>query len=630
MSQLNGKGPASVTSEDSSSSHAPHAVEQEVRHEPSKAKKPKAKRPKVTPSQAASGLDSTQFAALLASVQHTYRDNQLSQLQTVGDHLLTAFQTSELPFNKMLNEQPLEKVTDVPLQDLPQEVKHILEKYAVQLDVHVVSQFIQHILEAVLETVPLDGNLKHGIPKAKVGLLIFLSLLLRAVPAALLLRSQALLLGGKIYSGPGRLHLLLWLINQTVRCNPAMGVAIWLRVLLPQILGMQLPSVMQKTAPAAEPAVLVMASQGISTALDYLDGLLRSTHEPPLQQHTNDHGFPEWHGGSANLGASNSVLHRLSVIGLRYPEPDKTHMVEAVVPPAALEAIIRSQFSESSHLKIAYRIRLLKQYEVLRELAFAGAKQGGFSCEESIRLALDTAVMSEGPYEGSADESVDQAARNMLCCIACDSQAATVWESRHKQQLKGSTRVLQHLLHVYPRHFQPIQTSAQAKATMIRMLQFLRQRHHNQLTTGKGWARSCAKASQAASLALQQKLRNRSSAVGVVVLMSLMIGLAVMALAYNPEAQEAFHALSQTTVGQQVLDAAHSVQVQIAPYSDAVRRFGTPYLQQASARVAPALDSLKAQITPYAQQIGKYLSASLQQVKASVQSLTAPSGQVVS
>jgi len=110
MSQLNGKGPASVTSEDSSSSYAPHAVEQKVRHEPIKAKKPKAKRPKVTPSQAASGLDSAKFAELLASVQHSYPDNQLSQLQTVGDHLLTAFQTSELPFNKMLNEQPLEKV----------------------------------------------------------------------------------------------------------------------------------------------------------------------------------------------------------------------------------------------------------------------------------------------------------------------------------------------------------------------------------------------------------------------------------------------------------------------------------------------------------------------------------------
>ena len=51
----------------------------------------------------------------------------------------------------------------------------------------------------------------------QVGLLILLSVLLRAVPAALLLRCQALLLGGKKYSSPTRLPLLLWLINQTAR-----------------------------------------------------------------------------------------------------------------------------------------------------------------------------------------------------------------------------------------------------------------------------------------------------------------------------------------------------------------------------------------------------------------------------
>ena len=53
----------------------------------------------------------------------------------------------------------------------------------------------------------------------QVGLLMMLSLLLRAEPAALLLRSQALLDGGKKFSGPNRLPLLLWLINQTARYN---------------------------------------------------------------------------------------------------------------------------------------------------------------------------------------------------------------------------------------------------------------------------------------------------------------------------------------------------------------------------------------------------------------------------
>lgn len=60
------------------------------------------------------------------------------------------------------------QVTDIPLQDLPLDVKHHLENYAAHLDAHVVSQFIMNILSAILETVP-EGNSKQTAPKAKVS-----------------------------------------------------------------------------------------------------------------------------------------------------------------------------------------------------------------------------------------------------------------------------------------------------------------------------------------------------------------------------------------------------------------------------------------------------------------------------
>ena len=67
-----------------------------------------------------------------------------------------------------------------------------------------------------------------------------LSLLLRTAPAALLLRSDDLLLGGRKYSGPTRLPLLLWLINQTARwvlvpvqlLAPAVGTSVPICLLL--------------------------------------------------------------------------------------------------------------------------------------------------------------------------------------------------------------------------------------------------------------------------------------------------------------------------------------------------------------------------------------------------------------
>lgn len=63
------------------------------------------------------------------------------------------------------------QVTDIPLQDLPLEVKHVLENFAAHLDVPVVSQFIMNILAAILETVP-EANSKQSVPKAKVLLAI--------------------------------------------------------------------------------------------------------------------------------------------------------------------------------------------------------------------------------------------------------------------------------------------------------------------------------------------------------------------------------------------------------------------------------------------------------------------------
>lgn len=388
-----------------------------------------------------------------------------------------------------------------------------------------------------------------------------------------------------------------------------MGIAIWLRVLLPQIIGMQLPTIMQKAAPSPDSAVLVMAPAGINTALDYLQALLNTAQEPPMQQQTNDHGFPEWHGGSANLRSSNSILHRLACIGLRYSTSDGSSTVEPVVPPAALEAIIRSQFADSSHLQTAQRIKLLKQYELLRELAFAGARAGAFDCEESLRLALDTAVLSDGSFEGPGDETVDQAARNILSCIAEDSQAARVWESRHKQQLKGSARVLQHLLHVYPKHFQGVLATSKNKAGLVKLLQSLRQRHHNQLVQGKGWARTCAKASESASLGLQKKVRNRGNSVGVLLLLLLTIGGATAALMRNSEAQEAFRALSQTKAGSEFIGSMQSVQVKLALYFQRAQQAMSPYAQHISAQAAPAVDAIQAKVQPFAQQIQATLAS---------------------
>ena len=105
----------SADSDDEQSSST-EAARSKTQTEPKKDKKPKIKRPKVKPAQAASGLEVSKYKDLLASVQQTYPDNQLSQLQTVADQLLGNFQTSELPFNKLLSEQAVDKVSSLTMR----------------------------------------------------------------------------------------------------------------------------------------------------------------------------------------------------------------------------------------------------------------------------------------------------------------------------------------------------------------------------------------------------------------------------------------------------------------------------------------------------------------------------------
>jgi hypothetical protein len=66
----------------------------------------------------------------------------------------------------------------------------------------------------------------------------------------LLLHSQALVqasgdlrMAGRQLSGSNKLSALLWVVNQAAMADPAVGVAVWVRLLLPQLLGLlELPS----------------------------------------------------------------------------------------------------------------------------------------------------------------------------------------------------------------------------------------------------------------------------------------------------------------------------------------------------------------------------------------------------
>jgi hypothetical protein len=60
---------------------------------------------------------------------------------------------------------------------------------------------------------------------------------------ALVQAAAELRMAGRQLSGATKLPVLLWVVNQAAQANAAVGVAVWVRLLLPQLLGlMELPA----------------------------------------------------------------------------------------------------------------------------------------------------------------------------------------------------------------------------------------------------------------------------------------------------------------------------------------------------------------------------------------------------
>jgi hypothetical protein len=71
--------------------------------------------------------------------------------------------------------------------------------------------------------------------------------------------------------------------------------------------------------------------------------------------------------------------------------------------------------------------------------------------------------------------------------LAADDAAFTVWQSRHKAQLRGSSRVLAALQAAYPDALMPLMAVPSKRAAFVALMPALQQRHQYALRNGKGW-----------------------------------------------------------------------------------------------------------------------------------------------
>lgn len=230
----------------------------------------------------------------------------------------------------------------------------------------------------------------------------------------------------------------------------------------------------------------------------------------------------------------------------------------------------------------------------------------------------------------------DRAAASVAACLASPSGEAAfeVWESKHKGQLRGSSRVLCALARK-PELLRPVASSRPRADTLRKLLSALPARHQAHLAAGKGWQGAAAKASEGAIATIRRRVgggwggggrgggagKGKSSgggslAAGALAAAAAAAGLLAFASTYRREVA----GVVQHYAGRPAAEALDASL--LAPLSAALapaRATLAPHAAKAAEALAPLADQIAAALEPAAVAAGdawRQLAAQAQEIYA--------------
>lgn len=587
------------------SSISPPGSEQD---HPVKKNKPKApKKPKVTIQQVAQGVDVNAVRLHVAELQKRYPSEPHAQVMMLGDHLLKLFREVDLPFNNLLQEKPLYQAAEVPLNGVPADLTSVLSSFAGGLPQEVQARAVVELMGSIFEGLPDSFRSKAAQPpRAKVGLLVLLALLLRTSPQALLDAAPQLLAGGRAYtSGPRLLHLL-WVIHQAALSNELVGLAVWTRVLLPQLLGVELAAAPSTSGKAATDAANSSVSgtldaQSQEAAIDYAVALLATS------------------GMQSRLGSDQPA------------DLSSTEGPAAAIPSPSVESVARTCFVDGTGAGIRAQTRTRLATQVFPALAaLAATSRVPQQHVAWVPLALETAAnVSTSSFQGvEGDAVVERAACALLASLVRCDAAFGVWELKHKNSIKGSSRVLQLL--AAPAAVQPVEVQrllavlladGRKREQLHQLLGALQKRHQHYLQQGKGWQGAAARASETAVRKLESRTaaadRSSGSFLHTAALTVALTGSAAALVALAAHHREVVTPLVGRHFGpeaeQQASQYLTQLQALLEPYSGPIITAATPYVNQATTAAGPYVQQATAAVSPYLQQASAVVGPYLQQ-----------------
>ncbi|GMI85569.1 hypothetical protein like AT1G23170 [Hibiscus trionum] len=369
-----------------------------------KVKQKKPKKPKVTVAEAASKIDAGDLSAFLIDITSSYETQQDIQLMRFADYFGRAFASvsaAQFPWLKIFKESTVSKLVDIPLSNVPEDVYRTSVDWLNRRSLDALVSFVLWSLDTILADLASHQGTTKGskkVPpqapsKSLVAMFLVLSMALRRKPDVLISLAPTLREDPK-YQGQYKLPITVWMIAQATQGDLAVGLYMWVHVLLPMLSGKS----------SCNP-------QSRDLILQLVERIISSPKARPILVN-----------GAVRKG-------------------------DRLVPPSALDILMRITFpAPSARVKATERFEAI--YPTLKEVALAGSP-GSKAMKQVAQQILNYAVKAAG--EGVPELS-KEASDIFIWCLTQNPECYKQWDVLYLDNLEASVAVLRKLVNEWKEH----------------------------------------------------------------------------------------------------------------------------------------------------------------------------------
>ncbi|CAN4114792.1 unnamed protein product [Withania somnifera] len=372
--------------------------------EEKKSKPKKVKKPKVTVAEAAAKIDNSDLVVFLVDISASFDMKEDIQLMRFADYFGRAFakvSSSQFPWMKILRESSVEKMVDIPLSHISEDVYKTSVDWLNQRSFTALGSFVLWSLDSIIADLVQHEGASKGSKKAvqqvssksQVAMFVVLAMVLRRKPDVLIRLLSILNENGK-YKGQDKLPVMIWVITQACQGDLIVGLFMWVHFLLPLL------STKLNNNPQSRDLILQLAERIVS--------------------------FPK-----ARAILINGAVRK----------------GERVVPPSALEILMRITFpAPSARIKATERFETV--YPILKEVALV-ASPGSKAMKQITQRILAFAIkaIAEGVPLLSKE-----ATELSIWCLTQNPDCYKLWDNSYLDNVEASLVIIKKLSAEFKAH----------------------------------------------------------------------------------------------------------------------------------------------------------------------------------